>query len=387
MEWNKVEKKENGVVIPSSWIYIHYYEALNALFRIENALRVFVYIVLKNELLDKWSDISITSDDSDKGTIASIGKKRVQQAQSFGYLGYPYESPMMYLTSGELIKIITEDSYWQYFKEYFPAAKNVVKQKLNEISVIRNSLAHFRPIKPEDVELIKINANHVLSEVGHCLDQISMPYKIVPTNTDEEWYKSLVKINSDLCNINIVQSEDEKWIRLSVNYLSKILDTRFWSENWRAYTILNIISPSILTYQNITKYITYLNETKVLSPIYKPESPSFNKEIGLVFSRKVIKDNYQNIIQDLDLIFKNIKEETELLIRDNLARGKLISIAYVSANMVGEEKKRWKVSTESTLCPISKNDKIEYWGDYSQFDNVITESSEYPWMNVKISET
>lgn len=75
MKWEEPEKKDDSISIPGSWIYIHYYDAFNTLFRIENSLRVFVYVVLKNNLFDKWSTITITSDDSEKETIISIAKK------------------------------------------------------------------------------------------------------------------------------------------------------------------------------------------------------------------------------------------------------------------------------------------------------------------------
>ena len=52
MEWKQSSEKDGATVIPSNWIYIHYYEALNTLFRVENSLRVFVYVVLKNIFFD-----------------------------------------------------------------------------------------------------------------------------------------------------------------------------------------------------------------------------------------------------------------------------------------------------------------------------------------------
>ena len=146
MWWKTATKKDNMTSIPRSWISIHYYEALNALFRIENSLRVFVYVILKNNMFEKWTEISITSDDKEPSTIKKIANRRTEQAQDFGYLGYLINCPLMYLTSGELIRLITDDNYWPYFNEYFHAKKEIIKSKLDEISVIRNSLAHFRPM-------------------------------------------------------------------------------------------------------------------------------------------------------------------------------------------------------------------------------------------------
>ena len=87
--------------IPDRWLAIHYYEALNILFRTENALRLLVYVVLKNEHREKWVNLSMLGDEGDS-SISSVAKKRRSQAQTCGYLGYPVTSPLLYLTTGEL---------------------------------------------------------------------------------------------------------------------------------------------------------------------------------------------------------------------------------------------------------------------------------------------
>ena len=45
MQWKQATIIAGGLDIPARWVYVHYYEAFNLLFRIENALRIFVYIV------------------------------------------------------------------------------------------------------------------------------------------------------------------------------------------------------------------------------------------------------------------------------------------------------------------------------------------------------
>ena len=72
MDWKQAKNSENNIYdIPGDWIKIEYFEALNILFRVENSLRVFVYIILKNEFQDKWKDLSITSDDEESSTISA----------------------------------------------------------------------------------------------------------------------------------------------------------------------------------------------------------------------------------------------------------------------------------------------------------------------------
>ena len=144
MDWKKAEKNDDDFVkIPERWLHLYYYEALNILFRFENSLRVFVYVVLKNELKDRWQEAAI----SGGGSIQSETKKRITKSKDYGYLGHEVSSPMLFLNSGELIDLIVSDAYWKHFARYFKANKSIVSTKLQEIGTIRNSLAHFRPIK------------------------------------------------------------------------------------------------------------------------------------------------------------------------------------------------------------------------------------------------
>lgn len=390
MEWEQVSKGDDSTIIPNTWIHIHYYEALNTLFRLENSLRIFVYVVLKNCFFDKWCDINITSDDAEPATIETIAKKRRNQAQDFGYLGYTTSCPLMYLTSGELIRIITDDSYWKYFKSYFPASKQIIKHKLDEIGVIRNSLAHFRPLKSDDVEAIKTNAKHTLSAVDHFLRQIGRCFNTVPTNTQDSWYLALSPLKNELCDLKLTQCEDGTWVNFRFKYYSKVLPTTLFRPDRKHYLhqILNLITPSILQYYgNITKYATCLTELSVDSWDYKPEKPALYKIFRIWFNRNVLNDHYQDIKNDIELLLSDIKAETELISSDNLARGKLISVARVSANLNEDGKTQWWVlDADSTLCPNPKGVFPEYWGDTPLQTSMLTSTYKYPWMPIEVSK-
>ncbi len=199
MNWSKATPlgSTESTQLPKTWLFIHYYEALTALFRVENALRMFVYVVLKDQHKGKWVDLQISSDDGTDTTIGAIAKRRLAQDERFGYLGYRISSPLMHLTTGELIKIIFADSYWPKFSEYFPASKEIARTKLDEIGNIRNALAHFRPIKSDDVEVVKQNANQVLSRIEDVLARILSISAIVPTNTKDAWYAGLKQVRDD----------------------------------------------------------------------------------------------------------------------------------------------------------------------------------------------
>ncbi|HEV2626575.1 MAG TPA: hypothetical protein VGV62_15965 [Xanthobacteraceae bacterium] len=73
MDWKSAVTKEGGAIrIPERWLHLYYYEALNILFRMENALRVFVYVVLKNNLKEKWPDASFQTSEEQQSTCPAI---------------------------------------------------------------------------------------------------------------------------------------------------------------------------------------------------------------------------------------------------------------------------------------------------------------------------
>jgi hypothetical protein len=102
----------------------------------------------------------------------------------------------MYLNSGELIQIICSETYWSLFKPFFRGKKEIIKNKLDEIGSVRNALAHFRPLKHDDVELIKQNVKHAFLGIEQCLEEMTQTHRVVPTNTEEQWYKNLITLGS-----------------------------------------------------------------------------------------------------------------------------------------------------------------------------------------------
>lgn len=317
-----------------------------------------------------------------------IAKSRRNQARDFGYLCYDINCPVMYLTSGELIRIITDDDYWRkYFNSYFPASKQMVKNKLDEIGVIRNSLAHFRPLKPDDVEVIKNNANHALSQVDHFLEQLGRCFYIVPTNTQEDWYLSLSPLTTESCKLTLKQCQTQAWINLQFDYHCKVVTTRVSSPTYALYTILNIITPSILKqYANITKYATCLTEEAASNDTYTPRKPSFSKSFSMLFSRDVIRDHYQDIRNDVELMLNTIGKETELISSDNLATGNIVSVSPISAKLhEGKTSKWWFIDGERTLFPVNVDSLPEYWGNV-YISEMFTSTYKYPWMPIEVTE-
>jgi hypothetical protein len=387
MDWKQAKNRENNLYdIPGDWLKIEYFEALNILFRIENSLRVFVYIILKNEFQDKWKDLSITSDDSENSTLGAIAKKRLSQDKNYAYLGFVLNSPLLHLTSGELIRIITSESYWKLFKNYFLGSKEIIKNKLDEIGNVRNSLAHFRPIKKGDIELVKQNSIHTLQEIEKTLkDFITCP-DIVPTNTDENWYKEIITLGIEECKITFKQSKKEEWIKLILSFNAPKFKI---SKNYFGYSVttVNLKTDRILVdFPNIAKHTICVTEVTPSAYTKTPEEKSFTKQIRFTFSRNSLEKNFTDIKTELENILLSISKEIALIKEDNLARGKLIEV--VQCDFIKQENSEYfRFDGEAFETEFDEESPVEYWGSFNHSSkNFITDTEKYPWMPVDISE-
>ncbi|MBW1656656.1 hypothetical protein [Flavobacterium quisquiliarum] len=386
MNWKSPDHiEDNKYDLPGNWLKIEYFEALNILFRFENSLRVFVYIILKNELKEKWCDLSITSDDEEKSTINAIAKKRISQDKNYAYLGYVLNSQLLHLTSGELIRIITSDSYWKLFKNYFLGTKEIIKNKLDEIGNVRNSLAHFRPIKKGDIELIKQNSNHTLSEIEKTIkDFISCP-DIVPTNTTDNWYKELNSIGSLECDISFKQSKNEEWVKLILTFRPPILSRTEFYSGYGLKTLNIKVTQLLTTYKALTNQTICVNE--YVPRLHTKSDVSINpyKEIRFTFGRKNLEKNYPEIKSQLEEIVEQISNEVDLITNDNLARGVLIEATNTQIIKSSSKLYTWEGSKFET--EFGENSPVEYWGrlNYPTSD-FVTDTEQYPWMPVTIAD-
>ncbi len=391
MEWTKAVRQGDYIQIPKRWLHLHYYEALNILFRIENALRVFVYVVLKDALRDDWSNCNLAGDEGQEGSIKSIARRRISQAATFGYIGHAVACPIMFLTSGEMIRLITSDAYWKHFAPHFLGAKEIIKNKLDEIGAIRNALAHFRPIKEDDVEVIKQNAKHVLMNIETKLQRVLRCAAVVPTNTTDTWYSVLSTLGTDLCTLRFFQSEDEQWVRIALTYRCPIVGAQAYSPQFIVYQVLGLVSPQVLkNYPVLATLVIYLSEYVPLPAAPSEGVPDFRKELWLVFSRQTLIEKHAELKGALEELLSVVSKESELIKQDHLARGSLVAgVATTAALEKGEDKKaHWYVNVSNLHQPVREGDPVEYWGSFQFWiDDFIAGTERYPWMPASVSES
>lgn len=390
MEWKQPEQLENRAIrIPERWLHLHFYEALNILFRMENSLRVFVYMVLKNKYLAAWQDCTIQLNDQDQTTIKAAANKRISQAQGFGYLGYEIISPLMFLSSGELTRLIFSSAYWEDFRPYFKGKKEIIQNKLEEVASIRNSLAHFRPISRDDVELTKQNIRHTFVGIENCLNEMRDTSLVVPTNSEDEWYKSLITIKSPSCKIALLQSPDGGWIRLRITYKCKIINSRKFAEEYSNYRLLDIVSSSIVRERaNLTALCTFSSYSEPSGAIDKDGNLNVSKSSNLTFRVDTLKNNHIDLGRELTDLLAEIEAESIILEKDNLAKGKYVRLSTVTAQLQKSERGNyWKINSDSLATPVKPSDPPEFWGVISHYaDDFVAGTQRYPWMPLDISD-
>jgi predicted SPOUT superfamily RNA methylase MTH1 len=385
MEWKSPEQSKDGSMkIPDRWLHIYYFEALNILFRFENALRIFVYVVLKDRIGKDWDLASI----GESGTIRTETKKRIAQAREHGYLGYEVSSPMLYLNSGELTQIISSDAYWKHFAPYFRATKSVVLTKLQEIGTVRNSLAHFRPIRQDDIDLIKQNSKHLLIEVEQCLVQLTAITDVVPTNSQEDWYRELKSVGSDTLRTLLFSSPSEEWIRLELEFKIPVLQKNVYTPSYIGYRLGSLRTPQVLTkYEELRQLCIYASESPIYGTVQTEHNLRATKDLSIVFARRSLKEGLQGIVAAVKDIAIVTEQEVGLLMQDNLARGELVEPKSATAAIKESgESKYWSANLESLATQPSEIEFVEYWGQRWHYTtDFISSVSHYPWMPSSVS--
>jgi hypothetical protein len=282
------------------------------------------------------------------------------------------------------------DAYWELFKPFFRGKKEIIKTKLDEIGTVRNSLAHFRPLKQDDIELIKQNVKHAFVGIEQCLGEMTETHRVVPTNTRGEWYTNLASLGSSRCTVRLFQNESEKWLRVELDYACASLGV-VGPGRWRPFTVSNLISPAILKkFPDLACHCTFVSEYITHAQVTEDNAPDFRKQVSAVFARDTLLTNHKEISDVLKRLLLKIETETELIQKENLARGELIDSARLwSMVRVNPDTKRqyWSTEYDKLKCEFGENDPPEYWGEIGLYTNdFIAASSKYPWMPSPISK-
>jgi len=266
--------------------------------------------------------------------------------------------------------------------------KEIIKTKLDEIGTVRNALAHFRPLKYDDVELIKQNVKHAFAGIEQCLSEMTQANRVVPTNTPAEWYKSLSTLGSKLCTVRLFQDKSDSWIRVEIGYECVILSNS-GPGDYRSFRATNIVTPEIIKcYPVLAGVVTFITEYVPHIQVSTDNSPKIQKKVSFVFSKVSLLDHHVQVCDQIRELLLKVETESELVQQDNLARGDVVDTARISCSLRKEQNWSWWSTTADEMkSEFGENDPPEYWGEMSQYVNdFIAASQKYPWMPSDISK-
>ena len=386
MNWRSpVVMGPNQFLLPKSWLHIHYFEAFNTLFRIENSLRLLVYCILKKQYLDKWDDVEINIDVTRTKRISEITKSRINKVKDYSHLSHPVTNPLMYLTLGDLIKIVLSDQNWPLFQKYFPAKLDILKFKLDEITYIRNALSHFRPISNDDSEAIKIISKQIFFNIEMFLSGILNPQRLIPSNSDEEYIKhlrqELLNKQSPLISTMTI-TDDGDWITLGVLApIPELTSNNFNNNIISKHANINIYK-LLKSSQPLRKFITFIDEWLPTPIVENDKIANIFKTFNFVFAKSCLKLHYKEITQILSNINDIYAKDLNAISNDFNYSGDFIEYVDIYAMSANN----YIINPDKLTNYIFDEEFPEYWGKKNLVINdFISDIFKYPWMPTDIS--
>ena len=374
--------------VPGEWLPMHYFEAMNCLFRIENALRLLVFIVLKSHFGEKWTGVALSTEDAQSTSIGAIARKRVANDQKFAYLNEPLTCPLMYLTAGELVGLILSDSYWKLFKRYFPGASSVMQVKLQEIACIRNALAHFRPVTPEQVSILRKNGTQILKKFQLEFDELV--FEKASATKFRSWRLSLpVHGSSKPISIRCSQkiSKSGQWVFLKIVSDAQVLKNDTGEETCHIRLKSLDMDKLLRAFPNVRHKCVIARE-RASAPAWDGDSelPPITKVMHLVFPN--ISPGKQEHVSKLALLPPELRSSPALDLAEPID---LFSTHIVTATEFKHDQRPswWNIHAFEMIERVNPSEFHENWTSLSGIgddDESLSTIAKYPWMNALTSE-
>ena len=122
--------------------------AYSNLFKIENYIREIILKTLNKNFPDWWNQLK--GDSNLQKLAMNCEDKQLIEKQSKIYYFLPY---IYYAEMNDLIKIITYNKFWRYFKD-FGSNSGKFKKKFDNYRIIRNKVMHSKPISESEHKLL-----------------------------------------------------------------------------------------------------------------------------------------------------------------------------------------------------------------------------------------
>jgi hypothetical protein len=138
-------------------------EAYLYLYVVENYLRVFIEKIAEEKYgADYFKKLTIPAD-----VAKGIEKRKKQEAKN-KWISIRGDKPLFYLDFKDLGTLILNN--WELFKNYFPQ-QSWIDTKIDEMADCRNLVAHNSYIDKHERDIIRINFNSIIKQIGSALSK------------------------------------------------------------------------------------------------------------------------------------------------------------------------------------------------------------------------
>jgi len=126
---------------------------------LENSVRELIRRVLKSAYGDGWWGLAATDPVKKK-----VQERRAKEVSN-PWHGRRGAQEIFYTDLGDLASIVTSNHNWQHFQRIFPSQRWLT-QKLDEIEMSRNVMAHCNPLRQHDIARLKFYLADWQSQIG-----------------------------------------------------------------------------------------------------------------------------------------------------------------------------------------------------------------------------
>ncbi len=290
----------------------------------------------------------------------------------------------MYLTAGELVGIILSPTYGKLFRKFFAGPENIISAKLQEIATIRNALAHFRPVTPAHVKILRENGSVVLQKFQSQLQALLFTKK---GRLIRSWKGSFVRPateNRTSIECRVGQPREAGWTVMQLLTNAKI-SSASTSENTCSFMV------EMVSLQRLLAAFPELQNSCVVAREWT-SIPSWDGDSSLPKITKIIRLAFLGTTESPDKAFFSNDQfptgasSSEMIIQST----KNLTSKYratATEQKIGDLQTRWKIQISKSISSEESQEFPEDWSCISSDfeDDPLTSIPRYPWMHTDTS--
>jgi hypothetical protein len=128
--------------------------------KLETGLRQFIQMKLESTSQDWWNE-----------RVPEDVRQRAQERKAKNERQYPWENqsethPIHYIDFADYAKIILRRDNWEQLFSVVFKERDIIATKLKELEPIRNAIAHFRNLRPNQAARLELNVDDIRRSIG-----------------------------------------------------------------------------------------------------------------------------------------------------------------------------------------------------------------------------